>query len=250
MSNDLERNMPFSDETTARPSSAFMPTLEDEETILEMGDDFNIDGFQVVRREFFAHLREPSITFNDRKVYVNAACLAKFPHVEYVQALINPETKIFALRPCSEGSRGSFQWCLDSKGKRKPKPTTCTLFFAKLFAMMDWNTDYRYKMLGNVIHANGEYLIAFDLTSTEVYQKVFNEDKKPVISRKAVFPAGWKDQFGLPFHEHRQSMLVNIFDGYAIYTIKDNEKAKAAAPVPEPVNSTLSTSSTGGLSYE
>ena len=116
--------------------------------------------------------------------------------------------------------------------------------------MMDWNTDYRYKMLGNVIHANGEYLIAFDLTSTEVYQKVFNEDKKPVISRKAVFPAGWKDQFGLPFHEHRQSMLVNIFDGYAIYTIKDNEKTKTAAPVPKPVNSTVSTPSTGGLSYE
>ena len=64
MSNDFERNMPFSDETATRPSSTFMPMLEDEETILEMGDDFNIDGFQVVRREFFAHLREPSITFN------------------------------------------------------------------------------------------------------------------------------------------------------------------------------------------
>ena len=250
MSNDFKQNTYFAEEANDRVQSAFVPSLDESETVLEMGEDFNIDGFQVVRREFFAHLREPSITFNDRKVYVNSACLAKFPHVEFVQALINPDTKIFALRPCSEGARGSFQWCLDSKGKRKPKPTTCTLFFAKLFAMMDWNTDYRYKMLGNVIHANGEYLIAFDLTSTEVYQKVFNEDKKPVISRKAVFPAGWKDQFGLPFHEHRQSMLVNIFDGYAIYTIKDNEKTKSAAPVPKPVNSTVSTPSTGGLSYE
>jgi len=142
MSTENEQKMNFSDETDERMKSAFSQTLSDDESILEMGEDFNIDGFQVVRREFFAHLREPAITFNDRKVYVNSACLAKFPHVEFVQALINPETKIFALRPCAEGSRGSFQWCLDSKGKRKPKPTTCTLFFAKLFSMMDWNADY------------------------------------------------------------------------------------------------------------
>lgn len=250
MSTDFEQNMTFSDETDERMQSAFAPALSDDETILEMGDNFDIEGFQVVRREFFAHLREPAITFNDRKVYVNSACLAKFPHVEFVQALINPETKIFALRPCSEGSRGSFQWCLDSKGKRKPKQTTCTLFFAKLFTMMEWNTDFRYKMLGNVIHANGEYLIAFDLTSTEVYQKVYNEEQKPVISRKAVFPAGWQDQFGLPFSEHRQSMLVNIFDGYAIYTIKDNQKAKKVAEEQIPVPSSVPNPSSGGLNYE
>ena len=93
--------------------------------------------------------------------------------------------------------------------------------------MMGWNPDYRYKMLGNVIHANGEYLIAFDLTSTEVYQKSFDENKIPTTSRKPVFPAGWQDQFGMPFQEHRQSMLINIFDGYAIYSIKDNKAARA-----------------------
>ena len=35
--------------------------------VLELGDTFNLDGFQVVRREFFAHLREPSATFNNCK---------------------------------------------------------------------------------------------------------------------------------------------------------------------------------------
>ena len=31
--------------------------------------DFNFDGFQVVRGEFFAHLLEPSVTFNKCKLY-------------------------------------------------------------------------------------------------------------------------------------------------------------------------------------
>lgn len=198
------------------------PILSEGEEILDMGDDFDFGDFQVVRREFFAHLREPSITFNNCKIYVNAASLSKFPNTYFMQILINRKTKILALRPCKEGERDSFPWCYDSKGKRKAKQITCKLFFAKIFTMMEWNPDYRYKLLGTLIQSNGEYLLAFDLTSTEVYQKTYMEGEKPKASRTPVFPSGWQNQFGLPFYEHRQSMQVNIFDGYAIYAIKDN----------------------------
>lgn len=75
-------------------------------------------------------------------------------------------------------------------------------------------------MLGNIIRANGEYLIAFDLTSTEVYQRTYDkEGAKSTASRTPVYPIGWQNQFGMTFNEHKQSMLVNIFEGYAIYSI-------------------------------
>lgn len=208
------------------------PSLSEDDEVLEMGEDFDFGDFQVVRREFFAHLREPSITFNRCRIYVNTACLAKFAKTEYVQVLINRSTKILALRPCDEGERDSFPWCYESKGKRKPKQITCKLFFAKIFTLMEWNPDFRYKLLGTVIHSKGEYLLAFDLSSTEVYQKTYEEGEKPKSSKTPVFPAGWQNQFGLPFYEHRQSMQINIFDGYAIYSIKDNS---ASNPEPSPV---------------
>ena len=207
--------------------SEVKPVLSEGDEIIDMGEDFDFGDFQVVRREFYAHLREPSISFNNSRIYVNSACLTKFPHTEYVQILINRNTKILALRPCREGERDSFPWCYASKGKRKPKQVTCKLFFAKIFTLMGWNPDFRYKLLGTVIHSKGEYLLAFDLSSTEVYQKTYVEGEKPKASRTPVFPSGWQNQFGLPFYEHRQSMQVNIFDGYAIYAIKDNTAAKA-----------------------
>lgn len=37
-----------------------------EEIIID--NNFNYDGYQVVRGEFFAHLNEPSITFNNNKL--------------------------------------------------------------------------------------------------------------------------------------------------------------------------------------
>ena len=205
------------------------PLLEKGDEIIDMGEDFDFEGFQVVRREFFAHLSEPAVTFNNFKFYVNSACLNKFPETDYVQVLVNQETKILALRPCAENARDSFAWCNASKGKRKPKQTTCKLFFAKIVALMDWNPDNRYKLLGKLIHANGQYLIAFDLTATEVYQRTFPDGAKPKTARTPVFPADWQDQFGLSYEEHQQSMQINIFDGYAIYSIKDS----SGSPDPE-----------------
>lgn len=117
-----------------------------------------------------------------------------FGKTEYVQALINQESKIMALCPCEEEQRDSFLWCNTSKGKRKPKQITCKLFFAQLFTLMNWNPDYRYKLLGKLIHANGKYLLAFDLTATEVYMKTTTPEGKPKTSRTPVFPAEWQER--------------------------------------------------------
>ena len=143
--------------------------------VIELSDDFDFDGYQVVRREFFAHTFEPSITFNNYKVYVNTACLNKFPHADCVQLLINRESHILALRPCAESERDAFAWCNTSGGKRRPRQVTGKFFFAKLFELMDWNIDYRYKLIGKVIHANDEYLIVFDLNASEIYQRIAKE---------------------------------------------------------------------------
>ena len=206
------------------PASPPVPADLTDDEILELGDNFDFDGFQVVRREFFAHINEPSVTFNNCKFYVNTACIQKFPETETVQVLVNKDKKILAIMPCPANARDSFAWCSISKGKRKPKQITCKLFFAKVFSMMDWNPDHRYKILGKLIHANGETLIAFDLTATEIYQRTIVEGSKPKNSRIPVFPAEWQNQFGLPYSEHKQSLQVDILNGYAVYSIKDAGK--------------------------
>ena len=71
-------------------------------------EHFSYEGYQVVRGEFFAHLFEPSVTFNDEKVSVNTACINILPDVDYVQFLVNPIEKKLAVKPCSEEMRDSF----------------------------------------------------------------------------------------------------------------------------------------------
>lgn len=211
-------------EQEGRPSEVAVQNdnmLEIPDASIEDDPNFSYDGFQVVRREFFAHMSEPSITFNSCKVGFNTACINKLSNIEYVQFLVNPEKKILAVRPCREEDRDSYLWCSNSNNKRKPKQSSCKLFFVKIVSLMGWNPDYRYKLLGKIIRSNGEYLIVFDLTATEVYQRTISEDKKVKTSRIPVFPQDWQNQFGMPFEEHQKSLQVNVFDGYAVYGLRE-----------------------------
>ena len=110
---------------------AASPANSSSDEVLEMAGDFNYDGYQVVRREFFAHINEPSVTFNNYKFYVNTACLNRFPQVDYVQVLVNQESRILAIRPCRAEDRDACAWCTNGSGRRKPKQITCKIFFAK-----------------------------------------------------------------------------------------------------------------------
>lgn len=214
-----------------RDENRLAPTNSDEE--IEEANDFDYNGFQVVRSEFFAHLREPAITFNQGKITINSACLKKLPHVDFAQILINRQTKSLAIRPCQESEIFSFQWCSyrQRDNRRQPRQITCKLFFMKLCAMMNWNPDYRYKLLGKLIHSNDEYLFLFDLTATETFiREPANGSKKAAFSKTPFYPAEWQDQFGIPFEEHQKALKVNLFQGYAIYGVKSDTKESPEPP--------------------
>lgn len=194
---------------------------ESREDYIEIDDEFDFDGFQVVRREFFAHLTDPSLTFNNYKVSVNAACLNKFPDTDYVLFMVNKETKILAIKPCNEEDRDACLWCTQGNKKRKPRQATCKLFFATILNLMGWNPDYRYKLLGKMLRANNQYMLVFDLTATEMYKKTDG-----ARSRTPIYPESWQNQFGMPYEEHRKSYKIETFDGFSTFKIMESPRQK------------------------
>ena len=60
-------------------------------------------------------------------------------------------------------------------------------------------------------------MYVFDLTSTEIYLPSVKDPDNPTAKAKrstAVYPADWRDSFGIPVQEHRTSMQINLMDGY------------------------------------
>lgn len=186
-------------------------------------ESVDLNGYEVVRGEFFAHLYEPSFTFNSNKISLNTACIRKLPETEYVQILVNPTEKKLAVRPCQESDKDSFRWCTASAKKRSPKQVRCRVFFAKIISLMDWNPGYRYKLLGKLIRSGEELLFIFDMKTPEVFVRATKEDGTITSSRVPSYPEEWKYQFGVPAIEHQEALQVNIFEGYTVFSIQDSK---------------------------
>lgn len=200
------------------------PDLSPNELVTDK--EFSFSGFQVVHGAFFAHLFEPSVTFKDEKVAVNAACIRRLPTVEFVQFLVHPEKKLLAVKPCMEDDRDSFRWCSNGGGKlnkRRPKSITCHIFYAKVMKLMGWNSNYRYKILGKLICSPKDKVFVFDLSASEAYKRRKKDDQN--ADNRPIYSESWLDQFGVPIEEHDDSYQLGIFDDSVVFRIERDEEA-------------------------
>ena len=214
---------------------------------IELAEDFSYDGYQVVRRELFAHLREPAVVIRRDSVTFNTACIAGLEDAVYIQILVNQDNKRMVVRKCEENDKDALRWCVAKPDKRKSRKMTNKIFSAMMYEMMGWNLDCRYKILGHKITFEDETIYVFDLMETEIFLDIkgkrakkdtesqFTTEKANSIEETAsnstdnersveeikrknripFYPKEWKDSFGLPVEEHRIALEINMLDGYA-----------------------------------
>lgn len=217
---------------------------------IELAEDFSYDGYQVVRRELFAHLREPAVVIRRDSVTFNTACIAGLEDAVYIQILVNQDNKRMVVRKCEENDKDALRWCVAKPDKRKSRKMTNKIFSAMMYEMMGWNLDYRYKILGHKITFEDETIYVFDLMETEIFLDIKGKrSKKDTESQTTIenvsnieetassdtdtersveeikrknripfYPKEWKDSFGLPVEEHRKALEINMLDGYAEFT--------------------------------
>lgn len=192
--------------------------LFDEIEEIELGE------YEIVRPEFFAHIKEPAFTINVDKICVNAACVRLLPDAEFVQILINRHEKKLVLLPCDETEITGYRWARTKNGKRYSTQRSGEPFVLTLCRIMDWNPDYRYKILGRLVNSKGKSLIAFDLSSYECFSKRSNDGGTKGTSRRTAFTAGdWDGKFGPKYSESRRSLQVETFNGFTLISIKGKE---------------------------
>ena len=217
---------------------------------IDLADDFSYEGYQVVRRELFAHLREPAVVIRRDSVTFNTACIAGLEDAVYIQILVNQDNKRMVVRKCEENDKDALRWCVAKPDKRKSRKMTNKIFSAMMYEMMGWNLDCRYKILGHKITFEDETIYVFDLMETEIFLDIKGKRAKKDTESQAItenannieetatgdtdtersaeeikrknripfYPKEWKDSFGLPVEEHRKALEINMLDGYAEFT--------------------------------
>lgn len=196
---------------------------------LELAQDFSYDGYQVVRRELFAHLREPAVVIRRDSVTFNTACIAGLEDAVYIQILVNQDNKRMVVRKCEENDKDALRWCIAKPDKRKSRKMSCKPFSELVYNEMGWDSDCRYKILGYRINFEGETLYVFDLLVPEIFHEgqkrkkgesaPQSEETKPVNTRKGFYPDDIAGTFGVPVEEHLKESEVKQIDGYVSMSI-------------------------------
>ena len=190
----------------------------------ELESTFSYDGYQVVRKELFAHLRDPAIVIRKDNITFNTACISGLEDVVYVHVMFNSDLKRIVVRGCDENDKDALRWCIAKPDKRKSRKMSCKPFSELVYNEMGWDSDCRYKILGYRINFEGETLYVFDLLVPEIFHEgqkrkkgesaPQSEETKPVNTRKGFYPDDIAGTFGVPVEEHLKESEVTQIDGY------------------------------------
>lgn len=192
----------------------------------ELESTFSYDGYQVVRKELFAHLRDPAIVIRKDSITFNTACITGLEDVVYVHVMFNSDLKRIVVRGCNENDKDALRWCIAKPDKRKSRKMSCKPFSELVYKEMGWDSECRYKMLGYRITFEGETLYIFDLLVPEIFHEGQRRKKgaadspnntqetKPADTRKGFYPDDIAGTFGVPVEEHLKESEVQQMDGY------------------------------------
>ena len=213
-----------------------MPEYMDsyDEKALEIEQTFSYDGYQIVRREMFAHLREPAVTIRADKITFNTACIEGLEDAVYIHVMVSESEKRLVIKRCNENDLDSVRWCIAKPDKRRSRDIKGR-FSQVVYKLMEWNKGCRYKILGHRITYKGETLYVFELENCEIFkerpkrtkaerearansmtpEELLEADR---LERKASMtpfsPADVENTFGLPVEEHRTEIEIGSMNSY------------------------------------
>ena len=129
-----------------------------EQRTAELEQSFSYDGYQIVRKELFAHLRDPAITIRKDSVTFNTACIEGLEDVVYIHMMFNRELKRIVVDGCDENDKDALRWCIAKPDKRKSRKMVGKPFSELVYREMGWDESCRYKKLGYRIQYEGKTL--------------------------------------------------------------------------------------------
>lgn len=197
-----------------------LPNDPDEVEIEVQAGDFDLRGFEITRSEFFENTRNPNVCFNHKKIKFSTACVRKFDKSNYIEMLINPISRKFAIRPTTQDNRNAVMFSKMYYGRFQPRDIPTAAFSETIYSLFGWNTDYKYRILGSLYEQDGEIAYIFDVKDSEAYFKTYvlptqgtTDEGKPVVQplmpsgkRIRAIPEAWADTFGKEFYVHERSL--------------------------------------------
>jgi len=187
-----------------------------------------LNEFAVMRPEMVQSTFRAKITLEYGAFQANSTLVRLFPESEYILFLSDEKSKRLAVRPCGQYDIGSIWWSKEKNGKLTPRRVSAKYACAKIFRLMNWNVNNRYKVMAVYQEFPQFNLAVFNLDDIEVYKPAEGSNK-----RKRYFPIDWENSFGIPYAQYQPQYDIDI---QAMHVVSNaaQDKPPVVARVPTP----------------
>lgn len=198
-------------------------------------EPFSYDGYQILRRELFARIREPAVVIRTDSLTFNTACINGLEDTVYIDILINTAKKSIAIMRSDCDSRDAQRWCIDRPDKRKTRRIKSTRFTQRIYDLMNWSDKCRYKVNGEKKDLKEGTVYFFDLQKCDIIFEKKKKTKAEVLSEppgtelppeeraarqaeeqrmteKPFYPDDWGNSFGVPVDQGRKFDIKSFED--------------------------------------
>lgn len=198
--------------------------------------DFDLRNFEVARSQFFDTANKICVTFSLENIQFSTECVRKFDKTSHVEMLVNPNEKLFAVRPCSEEMRNTVQWAKIDNKLYYSRDISCAAYIKTLYELFAWNSTYKYRVRGICRQKDTEILMIFNMKETEIFisqnetsdNEQLLKDSKPFANgqKKAIvaYPVNWANTFGSNYYSQTQARELSLLNEENEWKAKEQGK--------------------------
>lgn len=187
----------------------------------------DLSGYELPPRTQFSMLSKPAVSIKYGKMTFNMASVRMFDEALFILTPVNRDKKRLMVVPCKEEESASLQWARirESDDTKVNKTISSEEFILKLYKMMGWKLNCRYKILGRVALAKPGPMpvLIFDLEEAIMFDSKpmeFVDEETGEIKKKQVkyYPEEYKDCIGKSYNDYIEAKQMNIFEFLDEYT--------------------------------
>lgn len=181
--------------------------------------DFDMRGFEITRQEFFDSVSKPMIVFANDSFRVSQNIADNLENCNFVELLINPVERKFAIRTTNQENKLGVFVSRRTPGKYSPKTVPAAAYMKTLYGLLNWNIDYKYRVIGCKYGNEKEHTYIFDIRDSEAYMHACSipiEEQEGKCTSNTIhitqsrnriraIPEEWTNSFGKPYYLHEMT---------------------------------------------
>ncbi len=167
-------------------------------------------------------LNKPALSIKYGVMKFNMACIRLFEGIKYVVPILNPYKKRLALIMCPEEDSASVEWARQKGESWVNKDIVSLEFVEKIYKMMSWNRECRYKVLGRVANSNQGLCMLFDLKRPSCSHRNHSNIQTLLLAKRRkkqikFFPDAYKNCIGKSYNDYVAAHQMNMFEDFIGY---------------------------------